>query len=78
MFEVVVMDENEINWASPLVNPMAVAEQSSTLFDASAAIDGDINTYSKTDVDTADGTTQWWKVDLGDVRTVTEVRIENV
>jgi hypothetical protein len=78
MFEVVVMDANEVNWASPLVNPKAVASQSSTSnFEASLAIDGDISTHSETDADSANNKTQWWSVDLGEVRTVTEVRIEN-
>jgi hypothetical protein len=80
MFEVLVMDENNIvNWASPLVNPMSAASQSSTIFPASSAVDGDLSTFSHTSeeqTDNVDGTV-WWKVDLGEAHTVGEVIIEN-
>jgi hypothetical protein len=75
MFEVLVMDENNVvNWATPKVNPMAVASQSSTKRPAASAVDGNLATFSLTD--NVDGKV-WWKVDLGEVHTVGEVRIEN-
>jgi hypothetical protein len=80
MFEVLVMDENNVvNWATPTVNPMAVASQSSLYYPAIYAIDGNMATFSHTSEDQADNVDGkvWWKVDLGEAHTVGEVIIKN-
>lgn len=77
MFELLVMDENSINWASPVVNPEAVASQSSQFkeFGPENAVDGDGSTFSHTKSTTGD--LEWWSVDLGNSHVVSEVIIEN-
>jgi hypothetical protein len=75
-----VMDENNVvNWATPLVNPMAVASRSLTKFPAFPASNAiDRNSLTRSEADAEDGVQQWWEVDLGEAHTVGEVCIENV
>lgn len=78
MFELLAMDENNvINWASPLVNPNAVATQSSQFkgFKADNAIDMDYETFSHTNFNT--GNQEWWQVDLGESHIIGEIHIKN-
>jgi hypothetical protein len=75
MFEVQVIDrfENEIAASKP-------SFQSSTFkhFNASRAVDGDISTFSHTDVSVQDDPSSvWWKVALGDEFRIKSVKIKN-
>jgi hypothetical protein len=75
MFEVHVIDtdDNDVAASKP-------SSQSSTLklFNAGRAVDGDISTFSHTDVSVqAAGSAVWWKVALGDEFRIKSVTIKN-
>ena len=76
MFELSVLDiQGSAPYESSDITMNAVASQSSTLreYDASRAIDGDINSFSMTDY-VADS---WWQVDLGEPFELHRVTISN-
>jgi hypothetical protein len=75
MFEVhaIDTDDNDVAASKP-------SSQSSTLklFNAGRAVDGDITTFSHTDVSVqAAGSAVWWKVALGDEFSIKSVTIKN-
>jgi hypothetical protein len=75
MFEVHVIDTDDNNVAAS-----KPSSQSSTLklFNAGRAVDGDITTFSHTDVSVqAAASSVWWKVALGDEFRIKSVTIKN-
>jgi hypothetical protein len=75
MFEVHVIDTGDNN-----VAVRKPSSQSSTLklFNASRAVDGDVSTFSHTDVSVqAAASSVWWKVALGDGFRIKSVKIKN-